>query len=53
MEGETIKRIADFFEPGELAEYLGLSVEDLIEAFPQRFEDALDEIEELMQVKHG
>lgn len=49
---EQEKRITDFFEVGELAEYLGLTPTDLIYAFPLELEKALDDLEELMQVKH-
>jgi hypothetical protein len=49
MDEETKKRIADFFDAGELAEYLGVTSLDIIEAFPVEVEDALEEINELME----
>lgn len=46
---ELLKSIADFFLAGELAEYLGISAMDILEAFPNELEDALPEILELME----
>lgn len=51
MDEETKNRIADYFDAGNLAEYLGISSREIIEAFPDEVEDALEDIEELMQVK--
>lgn len=48
----TRDRIEDFFEGFELVEFLQLSVEDIIDAFEDQIEEALDEIEELMQVRY-
>lgn len=50
---EQEKRIADYFEPGELVEYLGLTSEDIILAFPEEVQDSLEDIEELMEFKRG
>jgi hypothetical protein len=55
MTDETLERIADFFEPWELVEYLGakhVSTRDIIEAFEDDVLDALSDIEELMEFKH-
>ncbi len=52
MDKETKARIADFFESWELAEFLRTRVEDFIEAFEDDIEEALEDIEELMDVKH-
>jgi hypothetical protein len=47
---EMLRRaICDYFEAGDFAEYIGVTVDDLIEAFPDEVEDALDEIKELME----
>jgi hypothetical protein len=47
---EMLRRaICDYFEAGDFAEYIGVTVEDLINAFPDEVEDALDEIKELME----
>lgn len=43
------KAIADYFEPGDFADYLGVTVDDMMNAFPDELEDALDEIKELME----
>lgn len=53
MDEETINRIADYFEPSELAEYLGLTSKDLILAFPDEVSDSLEDIEELMEFRRG
>jgi hypothetical protein len=44
-------RIEDFFEGFELVEFLRLPVSEIIERFEDEVEEALDEIEELMQVR--
>jgi hypothetical protein len=41
--------LADYFEPGEFALYIGVTVDDLITAFPDEVEEALEEIKELME----
>lgn len=47
---EMLRRaISDYFEVGDFAEYIGVTVDDLIEAFPDEVDDALDEIKELME----
>lgn len=43
------KAICDYFEAGDFAEYIGVTVDDLITAFPDEVEDALEEIKELME----
>lgn len=48
---ETRDQIADFFTAAELAEYLQLDVNDLIEDHSGEIEDVLDDIEELMGVR--
>lgn len=53
MDEETKNRIADFFDAGELAEYLGITTRQIIDAFPDELEEALDEIEELMEFHRG
>lgn len=57
MLSEEVKgRLADFFEPSELVEYLsegcGVTIEEVVEAFEEVIEEHLDDIEELMDVKH-
>jgi hypothetical protein len=55
IDPETLERIADFFEPWELVEYLGkmhITTRDIIEAFTDDVLDSLDGIEDLMEFKH-
>lgn len=55
MDPETLERVADFFEPWELVEYLGkshITTRDIIEAFVDDVLDSLDDIEDLMEFKH-
>lgn len=54
MEKEIKQRLIDFFEPSEFADYLGITVEDMIDAFPEKLEERiLEELEELMEFSHG
>lgn len=55
VDEETRKRIEDFFEGFELVEFLQIDVTEVIDAFEDEIEDALDEIEELIGVRerHG
>lgn len=50
---EFEKRVADYFEGGysHLAEYLGITAEEIVMAFPEKIEEAYDDLEELMD--HG
>lgn len=48
LDRETKNRIIDYFDPWDLVEFLGVKVEDVIEAFEIEIEEALDEVEELM-----
>lgn len=50
MTREDKRRIADYFEGFELAEFLRLPVEDIIERFEEEVEEALEDIEELMGI---
>ncbi len=49
---EVKDRVADFFDPWDLIEFLQISVEDVIEAFEDEIEEALDDVEELMGVSN-
>jgi hypothetical protein len=53
IDEETKKRIIDFFDGHELAEFLQLKTEEVLYYFHDVAEDALDDIEELMGVRHG
>lgn len=48
MDKETKERIADYFDAWELVEFLGkrLSTRDIIDAFEDEIEEALEDIEE-------
>ncbi len=52
MDKETKERIADFFEGFELVEFLRLPIEDIVDRFEDEIEYMLEEIEELMNVRH-
>jgi hypothetical protein len=52
MDNDTKKRIADYFDPWDLVEYLGLSTEEIVEAFEDDIDEKLNAIEELMGVTH-
>ncbi len=53
MDKETKSRIADFFTPWELAEFLQLDIDDFIDRYEDRIEESLDEIEEWIGVRDG
>lgn len=53
LDKETRARIADYFTAAELAEYLQLDVNDLIEDHSGEIEDVLDDLLELMGVSNG
>ena len=46
------KAICDYFEAGDFAEYIGVTVDDLITAFPDEVEDALEDLKELMEYEN-
>lgn len=51
---EFEKRISDYFDGaafGHLAEYLGVTAEDIIEAFPEKIDEAEDDLLELLGLK--
>jgi hypothetical protein len=48
MDEELRKAIADYFDAGDFAEFIGVTTEQLIDAFEDEVEDNLDEILELM-----
>ena len=47
---ELRDKLIDFFEPSELIEYLGVTVEDILSAFEEDVEDKLKELLLLMGV---
>jgi hypothetical protein len=48
MDDMLRRAICDYFEAGDFAEYIGITVDDMIEAFPDEVDDVLDELKELM-----
>lgn len=48
MNEELCKALEDFFEVGEFAEMLGITVTDLVEMFPDEVEEALPDLCELI-----
>lgn len=51
MDDETKERIADFFDAWDLVAFLQVSTRDIIEAFPEELEEALEDIEDIMDVR--
>ena len=49
MDDMLRRAICDYFEAGDFAEYIGITVDDMIEAFPDEVDDALDDLKELME----
>jgi len=49
MDDMLRRAICDYFEAGDFAEYIGITVDDLITAFPDEVDDALEDIKELME----
>jgi NTP pyrophosphatase (non-canonical NTP hydrolase) len=52
MDNDEKKRIADYFDPWDLVELLGLTTEEVVEAFEDIIDEKLNAIEELMGVTH-
>lgn len=48
LNDELRKAIADYFDAGDFAEFIGVTTEELIDAFPDKVEEVLDDIKELM-----
>jgi hypothetical protein len=49
MDDMLRRAICDYFEAGDFAEYIGITVDDMIEAFPDEVDDALDDLKEIME----
>lgn len=45
---ELRKAIADYFDAGDFAEFIGVSTMDMINAFPEEVEEVIDDICEIM-----
>jgi hypothetical protein len=50
---EMKARIADYFEAADLVDFLQIKVEDIIEAFEEDIEENLDDIEDMIGIRHG
>lgn len=48
---EFNKRLVDFFEAGELVEFLGITTEDIVYIFEEEIGDLAEDLEEFME--HG
>jgi hypothetical protein len=49
MDKESKNRISDFFDAWDLVELLGISTEEIVDAFEELIEERLGEIEDLME----
>lgn len=52
LDGMLRAAICDYFEAGDFASYIGVTVDDLITAFPDEVEDALEDLKELMEYEN-
>lgn len=48
MDEELRKAIADFFDAGDFAEFIGVTTMDLLNAFPDQVEEVMEDIKEMM-----
>lgn len=55
MDEELRKQIMDYFDAWDLVEFLQLSTEDIVNAFPDEILENIEDIEELMTIgiRHG
>ncbi len=51
MDKETKARIADYFDGWDLVAFLQIPIEDVIEAFSDEIEEALDDIEDMIGLR--
>jgi hypothetical protein len=51
LDKETKERLADYFTAAELVELLGVDVRLIVDAFEEEIEEALDDLEDIMEVK--
>jgi hypothetical protein len=42
------KALCDYFDAGEFADLLGITVDDLITDYPDQLDDALDDLKEII-----
>lgn len=48
LDREIKKRLIDYFEPGELVDYLGITIEDIVEIFEDDIEELIEDVEEFI-----
>lgn len=48
IDGELKKRIADYFDAGELVDFLQIKADWVVELFEEEIEEAIDDIVEFM-----
>lgn len=48
MDEELLGVLCDAFDPGEFIEFLDVSVRDIVAAFPDEYEEALDDLKEIV-----
>lgn len=51
LDKETRDRIADYFDAADLVDFLQVATSDIVDAFELEIEEALDDIEELIDVR--
>jgi hypothetical protein len=51
MDNETKQRISDYFDAWTLVELLGITTEEIVDAFMDTIEDRLSELDEIMEFK--
>lgn len=52
MDKESKQRIVDYFDAWALVELLGLTTEQVVDAFEDELEEAIDDVEEEMGYNH-
>jgi hypothetical protein len=50
LSDSLVDRLRDYFTPGELVDYLGLTHKDVLDEFEAEVFDVMDEIEELLGI---
>ena len=51
LDRETRKRIEDYFDPTELVDYLQVTTEEVVDAFEDKIDEHLEDIEEFIGVR--
>ncbi len=53
MTEELRKAISDYFDPCDFAEYIGLTVSEMIDTFEDKVDEALPDLLEIMEYEEG